>query len=168
MTSVMGVEHPRERRFRFQCPCGKDIVTNKKEVTCACGKTMEVKLVRKRRLRHNPKSLPLLCTGLTVPRESHTRTNSEYHQLFCNMATTPHSRRHRLESPDRHEHYLPLGFLFLLAPIWLPLLWTLLSSISASVLPGRERPYHYERHDIHVIDSRGGGHTIPKWTRVDD
>jgi hypothetical protein len=163
MTSAIGVDGTREPRFLFHCPCGKDIVTNRKKVTCACcGKTMDVKLVRMRRLRHNPKPRPLLCTGLTVPRQWHRHTNSEYHQLFCSMATA-HSRRHRLESPDRHEHYRCLGLLILLAPIWVPLLWMFLCPVR-----DQDRPYHYERHDIHVRDSRGGGHTIPRWTRVND
>jgi len=62
MTSAIGVERARERRFLFHCPCGKDIVTNKKKVTCSsCGKTMDVKLVRVRRLRHTQSRSRCLC-----------------------------------------------------------------------------------------------------------
>jgi hypothetical protein len=168
MTSASGVERTCGRRFLFHCPCGKNIVTSEKTVICGnCGKAMDVHRVKVRLRRHNPEPclLPLICSLPTTPRHWHRRTGSEYHQLFCSMAR-PYSRWHRLESPN--EHYLRLGLLFLLWPIWVPLLWILLNSICAPVIPGQDRPYHYERHDIHVVDSRGGVHSIPRWTHVDD
>ncbi len=170
MTSAIGVERSRERRFLFQCPCGTKIVTSKKAVNCAnCGKTMEVHRVRTRRQRRNPEPLlwPLVCRPSATHQHWHHRTGADYHQLFCSMART-RAGWHRLESPDYNEHYLRLGFQILLAPIWVPLLWILLSPMFAPLLPNQNRSYHYERHYVQVMDSRGGVHTIPTWTRVDD
>jgi hypothetical protein len=170
MTSAIGVERTRERRFLFQCPCGKNIVTSEKTVICSsCGKAMEVHRVKVRRRRQNPEPLlwPLIFSPPSTPRQWHRRTGSEYHQLFCSVART-RAGWHSLESPDYNEHYLRLGVLILLSPIWVPLLWILLSPIFAPVLPEQDRPHHYERHDIHLVDAQGGVHTIPRWTRVDD
>ena len=137
------------RRFHFDCPCGTQIVTNRKSVTYSnCGKCMEVRRVRTRRQR---------------PRH----IEPDYHQLFASM-TPPQRTGHPLESPDYNERYLRLGFLFLLAPLWVPLLWMLLSPVFAPLTPAEDRPHHYERHDIHFVDTLGGVHTIPTWKRVDD
>jgi hypothetical protein len=171
MTSAIGVERSRERRFLFQCPCGANIVTTKKTVTCAnCGKAMEVHRARTRRQRRNPEPLlwPLLCsTPFATHRQWNRHKTPSYHQLFHSMATR-HPTWHPPESPDYNERCLRLGFLILLAPLWVPLLWILLSPMFVPLTPEQDRPYHYERHDIQLIDGRGRFHTIPVWRRVDD
>jgi len=170
MTSAVGVERSRERRFLFQCPCGEHIVTSEKAVVCgSCGKAMEVHRVKMRRRRKNLEPLlwPPVCSPPVTHRQWRRHTGSEYHQLFCSMARN-HAGWHRLEPPNHNEHYLRLGLLILLSPIWVPLLWLMLSPIFAPVAPEQDRPHHYEMHPIHVVDSRGAVHTIPTWKRVDD
>jgi hypothetical protein len=157
MTSALGVERSRERRFLFRCPCGTNVVTSKKSVTCAnCGKTMEVHRTRTRRQRRHPEPAlwPLVFSTSTTHRTWRQHKGSDYHQLFCSF-----------ESPGYNERCLRLGLLILLAPLWVPLLWMLLF---APLIPKQDPPHHYERHDINVIDGRGIVHTVPTWKRVDD
>ena len=48
MTAGISVERVIERDFRFPCPCGATIKLHGKTATCtACGKTIEVRRVRK-------------------------------------------------------------------------------------------------------------------------
>jgi len=160
MASAMSVERSRERRIIFQCLCGTHIVTSMKTVTCAnCGKTMEAQRVRTRRQRQHqePSLWPLVFSMAATHRTRHGQKGSDYHQLF-----------RRLESPNYNERCLRLGFLILLAPLWVPLLSILLIPMFAPLIPEQDRPHHYERHEVQVIDGRGGVHTIPTWKRVDD
>lgn len=171
MTAALGVERSRHRKFLFRCPCGTNVITSKKTVACAgCGKVMEVHRVRERRRHRSAEPLlwPLVCSTPITSRPRHHLRGADYHQLFCSMARTHSGMWYPLESPDYNERCWRSALLFLLAPIWVPLLWMLLSPVFASVLPQQDRSHHYERHDIHVVDSRGGVHTVPTWKRVDD
>ena len=54
MTAGTSVERVIERDFRFPCPCGATIKLHGKTATCtACGKTIEVRRVRKHKHRWN-------------------------------------------------------------------------------------------------------------------
>jgi predicted RNA-binding Zn-ribbon protein involved in translation (DUF1610 family) len=54
MTVGTSVERVIERDFRFPCPCGATIKLHRKTATCtACGKTIEVRRVRKHQHRWN-------------------------------------------------------------------------------------------------------------------
>lgn len=163
MTSTIGVERKGERRFLYHCPCGSNIATNEKAVTCAnCGKTMEVQRVRKRRQRRNPEpSLWPLVFSTTTHRTRHRHKRADYHQLF-----------NSLESPDYNERCLRVGFLILFSPLWVPLLWIFLSSIFAPLvaplIPEQDRPHHYVKHNVVLHNGRGRALNFPTWERVDD
>ena len=174
MTSALGVEQSRERRFLFQCPCGTSVVTSNKSVTCAnCGKTMEVHRVRKRRQPRDPElsSWNLAFSTATTQRTWHRHKEPDYHQLFRNMATAHPSWR-RLGSPDYNDRCVHLGLLILLSPLWAPLLWILLGPLFAPLItaltPEQDRAHHYERRNVQLHDGRGRSLTIPTWKRVDD
>jgi hypothetical protein len=54
MTAGTSIERVIERDFRFPCPCGATVKLHGKTATCtACGKTIEVRRVRKHQHRWN-------------------------------------------------------------------------------------------------------------------
>jgi hypothetical protein len=164
MTSDIGVERAIQQKFLFHCSCGAPIETSEEKETCRdCGKTIEVvscvptpegKKYSLRISRRGNKESYLRPTG-PIPRPAVSGSDRR------------HRTGHRLESPSYNERFLGLGVLTLLSPFYLPLFVAFFLCI-APVTVDQERPHHYERHDIHVRDGRGGIHTIPTWKRVDD
>jgi predicted RNA-binding Zn-ribbon protein involved in translation (DUF1610 family) len=199
MTSEIGVERIVEQQFLFHCSCGATIETSQKRETCPdCGATIEVircvptpdgkkYTLRISKHRHRRSAEPFLWPLDLHPHPSPARHHQHHEeainkQLFGAMAATPPTRRYHY-TPNYERRYVDLGLLILLAPLWVPLLWLILTRVSTPVDQGRPSPQvvempkptdcgwfsgcHYERQVIHLNDKHGK-HTIVEWQRVND
>jgi len=162
MTSGLGVEHV-EQQLTFHCSCGAAIETSEKKETCwNCGETVELR-----------RCIPTANGNKYVLRISKPRPSIETQQFVWprsfSAGTTMQGATHRREVPDHSQRYIRLGFLILLSPLWVPMLVVLFVGIFGpppAPVAQQDQPHHYERHDIIVIDSKGGRHTFRSWKRV--
>jgi len=164
MTSDLGVEHV-EQQFLFHCSCSAAIETDEKKETCwNCGATVELR-----------RCIPTPNGNKYVLRISRHRPRFEGQQFIWprnfDVGTTMQGARHHRDVPDHSQRFIRLGLLILLSPLWVPMLLLLFFAIFGqppAPISQQDRPHHYERHDIVVVDSKGGRHTVRTWKRVDD
>jgi hypothetical protein len=197
MTSEIGVEQPVEPHFLFHCSCGEVIQTSaKREVCSACGETIEVVRcvptpngnkytlrISKHRKRVNAE--PRLWPQALQPKTTTHRTRRRHVVRGQEGGAASTQPVLHCQLPDYNGHYIRVGLLILLSPLWVPLLLIVLSRLyfavpvqqNGSNLPIIEMPEptdcgwfsgcHYEREGVRVND-RSGGYLVVSWRRVND